>query len=129
MWGYIAVMIIGAFGCAGRMWLSTFLSEKYGPTFPVGTLAVNISGCLLIGLFAAITRPDGGLLVHPIVRQAVMIGFLGGYTTFSSFGLQTVALLNDGEVWYATMNVVLSVVLCLLAVWIGQIIGVQIVRG
>jgi len=129
MWGYIAVMIIGAFGCAGRMWLSTFFSEKYGPTFPVGTLAVNISGCLLIGLFAAITRPDGGLLVHPIVRQAVMIGFLGGYTTFSSFGLQTVALLNDGEVWYATLNVVLSVVLCLLAVWIGQIIGVQIVRG
>jgi CrcB protein len=111
------------------MGLSFFLGEKYGETFPVGTLVVNVLGCFIIGLFAAMTRADGGLLVHPLVRQAVMIGFLGGFTTFSSFALQTVALAGDGEWAYATLNVLLSVVLCLLAVWIGQIIGVQIIRG
>ena len=122
-------MLIGAFGCAARMGLSLFLGEKYGETFPVGTLVVNILGCFIIGLFAAMTRPDGGLLVSPIVRQAVMIGFLGGFTTFSSFALQTVSLFGDGEWGYATLNVLLSVVLCLLAVWGGQIIGIQLVRG
>ncbi len=129
MQGYFAVMVIGAIGCAARMWMSSFISEKYAPTFPLGTLAVNILGCFIIGLFASMTRPDGGLLVQPIVRQAVMIGFLGGFTTFSSFGLQTIALLNDGEIWYASLNVFLSVVLCLVAVWIGQIIGMILVRG
>ena len=127
--GYLAVMIVGAFGCAARMWMSTYFSEKYSVAFPVGTLVVNILGCLIIGLFAGITRPEGGLLVHPLVRQAVMIGFLGGFTTFSSFGLQTIALLTDGEWGYAAANVILSVVLCLLAVWIGQVIATQIVRG
>jgi len=127
--GYLAVMVVGAFGCASRMWLSNFLSDKYGPSFPVGTLVVNILGCFIIGLFAGITRPEGGLLVHPIVRQAVMIGFLGGFTTFSSFGLQTIALLSDGEWGFAALNVILSVLLCLLAVWIGQVIAMQVVRG
>jgi len=129
MQAYLAVMVIGAFGCAARMGLSIFFSEKYGASFPIGTLVVNVLGCFIIGLFAAMTRPDGGLLVHPLVRQAVMIGLLGGFTTFSSFALQTVALAGDGEWAYATLNVLLSVVLCLLGVWIGQIIGVQIIRG
>ena len=122
-------MIVGAFGCAARMWLSNFLAEKYGPAFPIGTLAVNVLGCFIIGVFAGLTRPDGGILVHPVIRQAVMIGFLGGFTTFSSFGLQTMSLLNDGEWSYAALNVVLSVALCLVAVWIGQIIAAQVVRG
>lgn len=126
---YLAVMIVGAFGCAARMWLSNFLAEKYGPAFPIGTLAVNVLGCFIIGVFAGLTRPDGGILVHPVIRQAVMIGFLGGFTTFSSFGLQTMSLLNDGEWSYAALNVVLSVALCLVAVWIGQIIAAQVVRG
>jgi CrcB protein len=127
--GYLAVMIVGAFGCAARMWMSTFLSEKYSVTFPIGTLVVNILGCLLIGLFAGITRPEGGLFIHPLIRQAVMIGFLGGFTTFSSFGLQTIALLSDGEWGYASAKILLSVVLCLAAVWIGQVLATQIVRG
>ena len=122
-------MIVGAFGCAARMWLSNFLAEKFGPAFPIGTLAVNVLGCFIIGVFAGLTRPDGGILVHPVIRQAVMIGFLGGFTTFSSFGLQTMSLLNDGEWSYAALNVVLSVALCLVAVWIGQIIAAQVVRG
>ena len=95
-------MLVGAFWCAARMWLSNLLAQKYGFVFPVGTLAVNILGCFIIGVFAGITRPDGGLLVHPVIRQAVMTGFLGGFTTFSSFGLQTIALFTDGEPGYAT---------------------------
>ena len=126
---YLAVMIVGAFGCAARMWLSHLLAEKYGPAFPIGTLVVNVLGCFIIGVFAGITRAEGGILVHPVIRQAVMIGFLGGFTTFSSFGLQTISLLNDGEWRYATLNIVLSVALCLAAVWIGQIIAAQVVRG
>jgi fluoride exporter len=127
--GYLAVMVVGAFGCAARMWLSNFIAERYGPAFPVGTLVVNILGCFIIGVFAGISRPDGGLLVHPVIRQAVMIGFLGGFTTFSSFGLQTMSLLTDGELGYAVLNIALSVVLCLVAVWIGQVIALQVVRG
>ena len=127
--GYLAVMVVGAFGCAARMWFSNFLAEKYGPAFPVGTLAVNVLGCFIIGVFAGISRPDGGVLIHPVIRQAVMIGFLGGFTTFSSFGLQTIELLSDGELGFAVLNIVLSVVLCLAAVWIGQVIALQVVRG
>jgi fluoride exporter len=67
--------------------------------------------------------------MHPVIRQAVMIGFLGGFTTFSSFGLQTIALLSDGEWGYAALNIILSVALCLAAVWIGQTIAVQVIRG
>jgi fluoride exporter len=126
---YLAVMVIGAFGCGARMWMSFFFSDKYGPAFPVGTLVVNVLGCFIIGLFAGVTRTDGGLMVHPIVRQAVMIGFLGGFTTFSSFGLQTIALFNDGEWGLGALNIVLSVLLCLVAVWIGQVIALQVVRG
>jgi CrcB protein len=127
--GYLAVMVIGAFGCAARMWLSNLLAQKYGFVFPIGTLVVNILGCFLIGSFAGMTRPDGGLLVHPVIRQSVMIGFLGGFTTFSSFSLQTIALFTDGEPGYAALNIALSVVLCLVAVWIGQLIASQLVRG
>lgn len=123
---YIAVMFIGAFGCGARMLLSNYLSDKYGPAFPIGTLVVNIVGCFVIGFFAALTRPEGGLLVSPIIRPAVMIGFLGGFTTFSSFALQTLALIGDGEWGYATLNVVLSFALCMAAVWIGQIIALEI---
>ena len=126
---YVAVMVVGAFGCAARMWLSNFLAQKYGLVFPIGTLVVNILGCFIIGVFAGMTRPEGGLLVHPVIRQAVMIGFLGGFTTFSSFGVQTMALFADGEWGYAALNIVLSVVLCLIAVWIGQLIALQVVRG
>lgn len=126
---YIAVMVIGAFGCAARMWLSSFLGEKYGTTFPVGTLVVNILGCFVIGVFAGLTRPDGGWVVPAIVRQAVMIGFLGGFTTFSSFSLQTLALLDDREWGFAALNVGLSVGLCMIAVWLGQTLALQVTRS
>jgi CrcB protein len=125
--GYLAVMFVGSFGCAARMGLSNLLAEKYGEAFPVGTLAANVLGCLLIGLFAGITRPDGGLMIHPVARQAAMIGFFGGFTTFSSFGLQTIALFESGEWVYAILNIALSLALCLIATWAGQVVALRIV--
>lgn len=130
MWQmYLAVMAVGAIGCASRMWLSSSVDEKYGPAFPFGTLAVNIIGCFLIGIFNAMTRPDGGFPVSPVVRQAVMVGFLGGFTTFSSFSLQTLALIGDGEWGYAMLNILVSVVLCMAAVWAGQTLAFLLTRG
>jgi len=116
-------MAAGALGTAARMGLSNFVAERYGPTFPTGTLIVNVSGCFAIGFFFALTGPGSVLVASPLVRQAVMIGFMGGYTTFSSFSLQTLNLLNDGEWLYAGWNVLLSVAGCLAAAWAGMTLG------
>jgi len=120
---YIAIMCGGAFGTAMRFWLSGVLSSRYGETFPIGTLVVNITGCLIIGFFNTLTGPDGVLLTSSFTRQVVMIGILGGYTTFSSFSLQTLNLLHGGEWFRAGMNVLLSVLLCMVGVWLGHILA------
>jgi len=117
---YLAVLAGGAFGSALRMAVSLWIADRYAPGFPLGTLVVNVSGCF-IGLFGGLTSPDGPLLVSPVLRQGVMVGVLGGFTTFSSFSLQTLALANDGEWLYAGLNILLSVVLCLAAVWLGTV--------
>ncbi len=124
MWNtYLAVMAGGALGAGARMWMSLSLAERFGETFPVGTLAVNALGCLIIGGFTALTGTDGPFLVPPLVRQFVTIGVLGGFTTFSSFGLQTITLLADGEWLYAVLYVFLSLAICLLFVWVGLMMG------
>ena len=97
-----------------------------GETFPWGTLLVNITGSLIIGFFATPTGLDGPIFASSTVRQFVMIGLCGGYTTFSSFSLQTLNLANDGEWLQAGGNIIGSVVLCLLAVWLGHILAVSI---
>lgn len=130
MWQiYLAVMAVGAIGCAARMFVSTSFDEKYGPAFPYGTLAVNIIGCLIIGFFNAVTRSDGGYAISPVAKQAVMVGFLGGFTTFSSFSLQTLALMGDGEWGYAFLNIFVSVFFCMVAVWAGQTLAFLVTRG
>jgi CrcB protein len=118
---YLAVMLGGAFGTGLRMWLSRLLAEKYGETFPVGTLVVNVLGCFVIGLFAALTGPGGKFLTSPLSREVVMIGILGGFTTFSAFGLQTYHLFLMGDWWRAALYMILSLTLCLLAVWLGHV--------
>ena len=120
---YLAVMVGGAFGTALRFGLSNWFAVHYGETFPVGTIVVNVTGCFVIGLFAALTGPDGVYLASSLTRQVVMIGVLGGYTTFSSFSLQTLTLLNGGEWMRATWNVLVSVIFCLVAVWLGQVVA------
>ena len=120
---YLAVMAGGALGSALRMALSLWIADRLDHPFPLGTLVVNVSGCFVIGLFGGITGPDGPWLVSPVVRQGVMIGILGGYTTFSSFSLQTLLLANERQWLWAGANIVLSVVLCLVAVWLGALIA------
>ena len=96
------------------------MAERFGEIFPLGTLLVNVTGSFVIGFFGALTDPSGTFLVAPRVRQFVMIGILGGYTTFSSFSLQTLELAREGDWLKAGLNSVLSLVCCLIAVWLGR---------
>lgn len=112
---YAAVMIGGAIGSALRFAMSTWIAEASHSTFPWGTLAVNVLGSLVIGLFTGLTGPDGPLLVSPVGRAFVTIGIIGGFTTFSSFSFQTMLLLQDGQWFPAVGNILSSVVLCLVA--------------
>ena len=123
MESYIWVAIGGALGTTGRYWLSGVVARTIGETFPWGTLIINVSGSFVIGFFAALTGPDGRVFVGSNARQFVMIGLCGGFTTFSSFSLQTLNLLRDREWLYAGGNVILSVILCMIAVWLGWLLG------
>lgn len=123
---YLYVALGGAIGSVGRFAMSSAIARGLNEAFPWGTLLVNIVGCFVIGLFAMITGPDGRILVPPDFRQFFMIGVCGGYTTFSSFSLQTLALARDGDMTRAALNVVASVVFCLLGVYLGSAAGAAI---
>lgn len=114
-------MLGGAAGTGLRLWLSGLLAAKYGEAFPVGTLAVNVLGSFVISFFAGLAGPNGPLLVSSLTRQVVMVGVLGGFTTFSSFSFQTLNLLNEGQWARGSANIGLSFALCMLAVWMGEI--------
>jgi fluoride exporter len=126
MMSYIWIAIGSAIGGAARYWCTGFAARLFGETFPWGTLLVNITGSLIIGFFATLTGPDGRIFVSSTTRQFVMIGLCGGYTTFSSFSLQTRNLVQDSEWLQAGGNIVGSVVLCLFAVWLGHILAASI---
>lgn len=123
---YLAVAAGGALGTIARYFVSGVVANAFGQTFPWGTLIINISGSFVIGFYNGLTGPDGRLIVSGTTRQFVMIGLCGGYTTFSSFSLQTLNLMNDGEWLYASGNVLGSVILCLLFVWLGAIAAVAL---
>ena len=125
---YLIIAVGGALGSVARFWVSGFVAQRAGEFFPVGTLVVNISGSFVIGLFATLTDPEGRFLASPGVRQFVMLGICGGYTTFSSFSLQTLNLARDGEWLAAGANAVLSLVACLVAVWVGHLLAMTINR-
>lgn len=108
----------GALGTMARYWLNGVVSA-YFDTFPTGTLVINVSGSFVIAFFGTLTDPNGRWLVSPTARAFFMTGICGGYTTFSSFSLQTLNLAREGEWLYAGWNAVLSLVLCLLAAWLG----------
>jgi CrcB protein len=118
---YILIGIGSALGGMSRYFVSGVITNATGGTFPYGTMLVNITGCAVIGFFATLTGTDGRLLVGTPARQFVMVGICGGYTTFSSFSLETLYLLQAGE-WTAAMaNAVGSLLLCLFAVWLGYV--------
>jgi len=118
---YLWVALGGALGTLGRFWLSSMAAGLFGELFPWGTLIINVTGSFAIGFFATATDPEGTLLVRPEMRTFFMIGICGGYTTFSSFSLQTLRLAQDGQWFAAAMNIVASNVGCLLAVWLGHV--------
>ena len=124
---YLIIGLGGALGSMLRFGIAMFIDTavtnpgavRAGPIFPWGVIIVNITGCFVIGFINAISAPDARYILSPLTRQFIMIGILGGYTTFSSFSLQTLQLAQDGQWWSAAANVVLSVVLCLVGVWLG----------
>lgn len=128
---YVWIALGGALGSMARFFVSSALARMVGETFPWGTVVVNISGCFVIGILAATTGPDGRLMAPPDLRQFLLVGICGGYTTFSSFSLQTLNLIRDGDVVGATGNVLVSVIACMGAVWLGAAAGqlVNQVRG
>ncbi len=126
MFSCLIVGLGGALGSILRFWISGMVAQRYGETFPAGTLLVNVTGSLIIGFFAALTGPDGRIWASPTLRQFFMIGVLGGYTTFSSFSLQTLALARNGELGFAALNAFASFALCLLAVWMGDYLAMLI---
>jgi fluoride exporter len=123
---YLWIALGGALGSVGRYACSGLAARLVGETFPWGTLIVNVVGSFVIGFFATLTGPDGRLLVAPDARQFVLVGVCGGYTTFSSFSLQTLNLLREGDILRAGGNVVGSVLLCLIAVWLGYLLAASL---
>lgn len=118
---YLLVALGGALGSVLRFFLSGLVATHIGETFPWGTLVVNITGSFVIGFLATLTGPDGRWFAGSPTRQLLLTGVCGGYTTFSSFSLQTLALARDGDWLRAGGNIVGSVTLCLVAVWLGHV--------
>ena len=111
----------GALGAILRFYLSGAVNAWYGPSFPLGTLAVNLAGSAAMGYLYVVFGER--LHVAPEVRLALMVGVLGGFTTFSTFSIETLGLLQAGEEARALMNIAASVGLCLLGCWGGMILG------
>ena len=123
---YLVIGLGGALGSVLRFGIGSFIDanlQRPGQIFPWGTIFVNITGCFIIGFVATISAPDGRVLLSPLTRSFITIGILGGYTTFSSFSVQTLALAQNGQWGGAAANVLISVVVCLLGVWLGAMLA------
>lgn len=113
---------IGGFvGAVARYWMEGFVSRRHDSAFPWGTLVVNLSGCFLLGfVFTLLTER---FLPHPTLRTALTVGFIGAYTTFSTFAFETLRLGQGGAVAVALVNVAASVVLGVAGAWLGTVAG------
>jgi len=121
---YLMVLIGGGIGALARYVLGAAIAARAGGRFPLGTLVINVTGSFLVGLLMALFTER--LQPHPNWRLLLVVGFLGGYTTFSTFEYETFRAVQDGGKWIGLLNVVGSVVLGYIAVWIGAaIVGRQ----
>jgi CrcB protein len=120
---YLWIAVGGALGSMARFWLAAFVAARLGPQFPWGTILINILGSFIIGFFATFTGPGGRIVASFDARAFVMVGICGGFTTFSAFSLQTLDLARANHWAQAGANILLSVVICLLAVWLGHLLA------
>lgn len=123
MGAWIAVAAGGALGSLARFWLTGVMTALTGAAFPWGTLLINVFGSFVIGLVAGITLTPARIGMHPNTRIFLMTGVCGGFTTFSAFSLQTLELMQAGEVAPAAGYAGASVVLCVLATYAGWLLG------
>ena len=120
--GFISVALGSVLGAVARYFVSGFVARRAGETFPYGTLLVNVSGAFVIGTFGGLAQDNASLFAEPDPWLFVVTGFLGAYTTVSSFSLQTMSLARDGEGTRAALYIVLSVALSLMAAWLGFVL-------
>lgn len=116
---YGVIALGGALGALGRYGLSTWIANRGNSLFPWGTFVVNILGCFLLGVFYVLGTEK--LLIHPQLRSMITVGFLGAFTTFSTYSVETINLLRNGEIKTALLYVVGSVGIGLLAAWVGML--------
>jgi len=120
-WGlYLFVALGGAFGASFRFYISQLILNWLGKEFPFATLAVNISGSLIMGALYGLI--EQGVIEVSVYRTLIGIGFLGAFTTFSTFSLDTLLLIQQGDVFKATINILLNVSLCIFAAALGMYI-------
>lgn len=117
MWTYFAVALGGAAGCCARYGVTQLVQLVYGRNFPLATLIVNVSGCFIMGFLFFVTLER--VSMSPALRAAILTGGLGGFTTFSTFAMESLLLLEDNEIGYAILYLGLSVFLGLLAAFFG----------
>jgi fluoride exporter len=125
---FLWVGLGGALGSLARWWVAQAMLVAFGPEFPWGTVLANLSGCLLIGFVAGASGPDGRLIGSSFVREFVVVGICGGYTTFSSFSLQTVGMLQAGDLSRAAANVAVSLIGCIGATFAGYALAGVLTR-
>ena len=118
---YLMVGVGGFIGAIARFWLGTYIGNKMGTRFPYGTFVINITGSFVIGLFLTLLTERAHW--SPNWRYLVPVGFIGAYTTFSTFEYETLRSVQDGQIGVAFLNVGLSVAVGFLAVWLGAVAG------
>jgi fluoride exporter len=118
---WLLVALGSALGGIARHATSLFVGPRYGEAFPWATLIVNVTGSFAIGICAALLVAQRSSHAQWL-RELVMIGFLGGFTTFSAFSLQTLQMMRDGKMSFALLNILGHVVTCLIAVWLGYLL-------
>ncbi|HVG21642.1 MAG TPA: fluoride efflux transporter CrcB [Blastocatellia bacterium] len=120
---YIAVALGGALGAMARYWVSIVVEERFATRFPLATLIINVTGSFILGFFLTLVTERAS--IHPNWRLAVAVGFVGAYTTFSTFEYETFKLLETGSGVGGLMNVIVSLALGFLAVW-GGIVAARV---
>lgn len=121
MMNFVIIGVGGALGAVTRYGIALWVGQRWGRSFPLGTFVINVSGSFLIGLLMTLLAER--FAVNPQWRLLLVVGFLGAYTTFSTFEYETGALLKDGELAFAMLNVILSVVVGFIALKLGEMLG------